>query len=126
MQVFLLTGQHSRRTACEVIMQAPAYSTCTIKAQKRSDEQNAKMWAMLSDISRAKPGGRRHIPEVWKCLFMAACGHQVQFEVGLDEKPFPIGFSSSRLTKHQMMDLITFIQQWGDEQGVQWSNEAAA
>jgi hypothetical protein len=106
-------------------MQAPAYSTCIIKAQKRSDEQNAKMWAMLSDISRAKPEGRTHIPEVWKCLFMSACGHQVQFVIGLDGNPFPAGFKSSRLSKHEMMDLITFIQQKGDEWGVAWSNEAS-
>ena len=81
---------------------------------------------MLSDISRAKPQGRVHIPEVWKCLFMAACGHQVQFEMGLDGRPFPTGFKSSRLSKNEMMDLITFVQQWGDEQGVKWSNEVTA
>lgn len=126
MQAFLLTGQRSRQAACDVIMQAPAYSTATIKPQKRSDEQNAKLWAMLSDISRAKPQGRVHIPEVWKCLFMAACGHQVQFEMGLDGRPFPTGFKSSRLSKNEMMDLITFVQQWGDEQGVKWSNEVTA
>lgn len=57
---------------------------------------------------------------------MAACGHQVAFEVGLDGRPFPIGFQSSRLSKAEMMDLITFIQAWGDENGVRWSNEAAA
>ena len=126
MQAFLLTGNRSRQQACAVIMQAPAYSTATIKPQKRSDEQNAKLWAMLSDVSRAKPGGRTHIPEVWKCLFMAACGHQVAFEMGLDNRPFPVGFKSSRLTKNEMMDLITFVQQWGDEQGVIWSNEVSA
>jgi len=126
MQAFLLTGQRSRQAACDVIMQAPAYSTATIKPQKRSDEQNAKLWAMLSDISRAKPQGRVHIPEVWKCLFMAACGHQVAFEMGLDGRPFPTGFKSSRLSKNEMMDLITFVQQWGDEQGVKWSNEVTA
>lgn len=125
MQSFLLTGTRSRQAACDVIMQAPPYSTATIKPQKRSDEQNAKMWAMLSDISRAKPEGRAMIPELWKSVFMAACGHQVQFINGLDGMPFPVGFRSSRLSKDQMADLLTLIQQKGDEWGVQWSNEAA-
>ena len=123
MQPFLLTGQRSRQAACAAIMQAPVYSFVTVKPQKRSDEQNAKLWAMLGDVSRAKPGGRAHIPEVWKCLFMSACGHQVAFEMGLDNRPFPVGFRSSRLSKDQMGDLITFVQQWGDENGVKWSNE---
>ena len=126
MQPFLLTGSYSRQEACRAILQAPAYSFATIKPQKRTDDQNAKLWAMLGDVSRAKPQGRKHIPEVWKCLFMAACGHQVAFETGLDDRPFPIGFQSSRLSKNEMADLITFILQWGDEQGVIWSNEAAA
>ncbi len=107
-------------------MQAPAYSYLEIKPQKRTDDQNRKLWAMLGDVSRAKPQGRVHIPEVWKALFMAACGHQVAFEQGLDGRPFPVGFRSSRLTKGQMMDLITFVQQWGDEHGVNWTNEVAA
>lgn len=106
-------------------MQAPAYSFATIKPQKRTDDQNAKLWAMLGDVSRAKPQGRRHIPEVWKELFCHACGHAVQFELGLNGQPFPVGFRTSRMTKDQMADLITFIQQWGDEQGVVWSNEVA-
>lgn len=125
MQPFLLTGSYSRQEACRAILQAPDYSFATIKPQKRTDDQNAKLWAMLGDVSRAKPQGRKHIPEVWKCLFMAACGHQVAFETGLDDRPFPIGFQSSRLSKNEMADLITFIVQWGDEQGVIWSNEAA-
>ena len=125
MQPFLLTGKRSREAACQAIWQAPAYSYAEIKPQKRTDDQNRKLWAMLGDVSRSKPMGRRHIPEVWKCLFMAACGHQVAFEMGLDGNPFPIGFRSSRLTKNEMADLITFVLQWGDEHGVQWSNEAA-
>ena len=125
MQPFILASDRSRQEACRAILQAPAYSFATIKPQKRTDDQNAKLWAMLGDVSRAKPQGRKHIPEVWKCLFMAACGHQVAFETGLDDRPFPIGFQSSRLSKNEMADLITFIVQWGDEQGVIWSNEAA-
>jgi hypothetical protein len=124
MQPFLLTGKTSRDAACRAIWQAPPCSYVEIKPQKRTDDQNRKLWAMLGDVSRAKPMGRRHIPEVWKALFMAACGHQVAFEVGLDGNPFPIGFRSSRLSKAEMMDLITFILQWGDEHGVIWSNEA--
>jgi hypothetical protein len=125
MQPFLLTGQRSRSAACEAIMQAPPYSFAEIKPPKRTDDQNRAMWAMLGDVSRAKPEGRTHIPEVWKALFLAACGHQVQFVLGLDGNPFPVGFRSSRLSKDQMSDLLTFIRQKGDEWGVQWTREAA-
>jgi hypothetical protein len=54
---------------------------------------------------------------------MAACGHEVQFEHGLDDKPFPIGFRSSRLTKGQMGDLIEFIYAYGSKHNIKWSEE---
>ena len=125
-QHFLLTGKTSRQAACDVIWQAPAYASATIKPQKRSDDQNAKMHAMLSEISRAKPLGRMHTPDVWKALMMKACGHAVQFVNGIDGEPFPIGFRSSRLSKAQMSDLIEFMYQFGAENGVRWSNEMGA
>lgn len=121
-QVVHLRGEYQRNLAKALIDKAPANAVVKISPEKRSDDQNAKMWAMLSDISRSKPEGRRHVPEVWKCLFMQACGHEVAFEQGLDDRPFPIGFHSSQLTKAQMSDLIEFIFSYGSKHGVKWSD----
>ena len=117
-QTVILSGPTRRAWAHRLIDQAPDYATVSIRPQDRTTDQNAKMWAMLSDLSVAKPQGRRHTPEVWKCLMMSACGHAVQFEVGIDDKPFPVGFSSSRLSKTQMSDLIEFIYAYAAEHGV--------
>jgi hypothetical protein len=128
-QTLILDGPRQRAIAKQLIDAAPRDAVLTIKPQTRTNEQNALMWCLLSDLSRAKPEGRMHTPEVWKQLVMHACGHAVQFETGLNGQPFPTGFRSSRLTKHEMADLITWIIQYGDEQGVQWTGpnmEAAA
>jgi hypothetical protein len=87
---------------------------------RRSDQQNRKMWAMIRDISNAKPEGRTLTPDEWKCVFMQACGWEVHFLEGLDGRPFPAGFRSSKMKVKQMADLITFIQAKGDEWGVRW------
>jgi hypothetical protein len=113
----------NRVQAHRLVDAAPAGSIFKIEPPRRTTEQNAKLWAMLSDISQAMPEGRRHTPEDWKAIFMNACGWEVQFIEGLDGRPFPQGFRSSRLTKKQMIDLIEFIAAYGDQQGVQWSNE---
>ena len=125
MQTVILRGQAQKDLAKSLIDKAPVDAVVKIALAKRSDDQNAKMWAMLSDISRAKPDGRTHTPETWKNLFMHSLGYQVAFEVGLSGEPFPVGFRSSRLTKSQMSDLIEFIYQWGAEHNVQWSEEYA-
>ncbi len=117
-----LTGHPQREYAKRMIDGAPDYSVVSLRPGDRTPEQNDKMWAMLTDIARSKPEGRRWTPETWKCAFMHSLGHQVQFCEGLDQSgPFPIGFRSSRLGKSQMADLITCIQEYGDRHGVRWS-----
>jgi len=118
----ILTNAFSRQRAKGLIDKAPDGFVCTIAEPKRSGDQNDKMWAMLTDLSVAKPEGRKLIPEDWKVLMMHACGWECQFLEGLDGRPFPKGFRSSQLTKSQMGDLITFIQEYGDRHGVRWSD----
>ncbi len=122
-QTVILNSPARVEFAHRLINAAPWGAVLNVREADRTKAQNDKLWAMLSDISRAKPEGRRHTPEIWKCLFMQACGHAVQFEVGLDGAPFPVGFRSSRLNKTQMGDLLEFIQQYGAEHGVRWSDE---
>ena len=125
-QTVILRGPEQRALAKRLIDLAPVDGVVKISDAKRTQEQNDKMWAMISDVSRAKPEGRRHTPEVWKALFMHACGHAVQFEQGLDGQPFPVGFRSSRLSKSQMSDLIEFIYSYGAQHGVVWSEPIIA
>lgn len=124
-QTVVIHGDRQRRIAAEIIAMAPKGAVVTVKAASRTLDQNAKMWAVLSDISRAKPEGRRWTPETWKCAFLHTLGHQVQFCEGLDDSgPFPLGFRSSRLTVGQMADLLTVALEYGDRHGVAWSDEA--
>ena len=126
-QTVILRGDSQRHLARGLIERAPLDAVVTIKPASRTDDQSARMWAMLSDVSRAKPGGRRWVPETWKCAFMQSLGHQVQFCEGLDDSgPFPTGFRTSRLTVKQMSDLITVISEYGDRHGVHWSEPARA
>lgn len=120
-QTVILRGREQRTLAQRMIEAAPVDAVVRIAPKGRSLDQNALLWALLSDVSRAKPMGRKHTPEVWKSLFCHACGHAVQFEMGLNGQPFPTGFSTSKMTVQEMCDLTTFIMAWGDEQGVEWT-----
>lgn len=126
-QTVILRGDTQRAFAKSLIDRAPDDAVVRVSAAKRNVSQNDRMWAMLSDVSRAKPEGRNWVPETWKCAFMQSLGHQVQFCEGLDDSgPFPIGFRSSRLTVRQMADLITVISEYGDRHGVQWMEPVRA
>lgn len=126
-QTVILRTDRQRQLACDLIARAPVDAVVRISEATRNADQNARMWAMLSDVARAKPEGRRWTPETWKAAFMHALGHQCLFAEGLDGSgPFPVGFRSSRLTVRQMADLITIIGEYGDRHGVQWSEPERA
>jgi hypothetical protein len=124
-QTLVIDSHYRRQQAHKLVEAAPIGAVLTIKPASRSTDQSNKMWAMLSDISRAMPGGRKHTPEVWKELFCHACGHATQFEMGLNGQPFPVGFRTSRMSKAEMSDLIEFISAWAAEQGITLREVAA-
>lgn len=125
-QTVIIHSPGNRQDAARIIAAAPLGSMVKVYPPKRTIPQNDRLWAMLSEVSRAKPEGRTHTPEVWKALFMAACGWSVQFEQGLEGgPPFPVGFRSSRLTKEQCGELMDFIAAYCARQGVTLRGEAA-
>lgn len=121
-QTVILRGRSQKDFAKGLIERAPVDAVVQVRLATRSNLQNSKLWAMLSDVSRSKPEGRHWTPETWKAAFMHLLGHHVRFCEGLDHSgPFPLGFSSSKLTVAQMADLITCILEYGDRHGVEWT-----
>jgi hypothetical protein len=99
----------------------------TFRKPTRSNEQNAKMWAMLTDISQQKElNGKRRDKDVWKAVMLRELGHEVSFETDLQGEVFPMGYRTSHLSVPQMADLITVMLKWGDDTGVVWSKESKA
>lgn len=119
-----LTGLRQRAYAHQLIDAAPDYSTVQIIGGDRTADQNAKMWAMLTDVARARPEGRKWTPETWKSAFMHSLGHQVQFAEGLDGAgPFPLGFRSSKLSKPQMSLMIEYMFEYAARHGVKFETD---
>ena len=116
-----IIGKRTLQTILDTVRNLADGYEVIIRAATRNDDQNAKMWAMLGDISAACPNGHKQSPDDWKCAFMRALQHEVRFVMGLDGEPFPVGYRSSKLSKRQMADLITIIYQFGDANGVVWS-----
>ncbi len=120
----VLSSPYARSRAKMLIDKAPDGYVATVAGPKRTLAQNDRFYAMLTDISVSMPGGARYTPDEWKPRIMQACGFECQFLPGiLDGHPFPVGFRSSQLTKAQMTALMDWMQAWGDEQGVRWTDE---
>ena len=123
----ILRSDYTRMQAHRLIEQAPQGAVLNIRAARRTVDQNALMWALLSEISRAKPEGRTLTPDVWKSLFLHALDHSQRFEMTLDGKGMvPVGFRSSRLSKEQFSALIDTIHEYAARHGIVLSDELAA
>jgi len=109
-----------RERAARWSKQAPSGCRIEFKETKRSLPQNARLWAMLSDVAAQKEHhGKKYPADTWKMIFMHAWGHEVQFIPSLSGTGFiPMGFSSSDLSKQEMSELQEFISAWGAENGV--------
>lgn len=115
-----LNSSADRARVVKYAAQAPSGTRVEFKAAKRTLPQNDRMWAMLTDVAAQKEhGGRKLKPEIWKCLFMHACGKEVKFLPALDGSGFvPLSYHSSDLSKDEMSQLIEFMMAWGTENGV--------
>lgn len=126
--LILIREDIDRSRAARWAMQAKPGTRIEFKEAKRTTDQNAMMWACLTDVAcQCEHGGRRYTPDQWKVLFMHACGREVQFLPALDGSTFiPWGQSSSDLSVPEMVELIEFILAWGAQHGVVFADEARA
>lgn len=91
---------------------------------QRNNEQNKKFHAMLGDISKQVAwDGEMHDPEWWKFIILGAAYGQ-----HFVRNPLGDGFvcankrRSRDLERPTMADLITQLDAFGSEKGVQWTD----
>lgn len=103
----------------------------TLGREKRSLDQNRKMWPMLADVARQKDlvvNGQpvRATPEDWKDVFTAALRGENRMALGIDGGVVFLGMRTSRLSKTEFRDLIELIYAYGAEHKIRWSEPALA
>jgi hypothetical protein len=93
----------------------------TIEEQKRSTEQNALLWSVLSDLAKqVQWHSEKLTKEEYKDLLTAGLKKQRAIP-GIDGGFVVLGSSTSKMTKAEMSELITLAHAFGDERGVKWS-----
>lgn len=92
-----------------------------VKPETRSLAQNARLWAMLTDISKQVDWyGRKLTPEEWKHVFTASLTKQ-DVVPGLDGGFVVLGKSTSSMTKGEMSELQELMQAFGAQQSVRFT-----
>lgn len=125
---------HNRQQAHQIIkdrlfpylganLQAERRLVLTVKPSTRSLEQNARMWAMLTEISeQVEWYGHRLTSEEFKHVFTAALSRQ-KVVPGIDGGFVVLGKSTSSMTKSEMSELMELMSAFASERGVVFSGD---
>ena len=121
-KVWKLTGEVAKKAACREVLSAPEGHVVTLAEPTRSLEQNAKLWASLSDLAMQTDWhGIKLTQEEWKDLLSAGLV-KAKVVPNMDGNGFVVlGQRTSRMSKQEFGDLLELISAFGTERGVRWS-----
>lgn len=122
--LLIMTDRVTRQRAATWCLNAPAGTRVEFKEAKRTTDQNALMWASLTEIARqVEWHGLRLSADDWKLIFLAGLNQEMRLVPNIEGTGFVnLGRSSSDLSKAEMGDLIEIIFKFGAERGVEFSD----
>lgn len=125
----VLRTQVDRDKVCKWVQNVDAGTRVTLKEAKRTNDQNSKLWPMLTEIAQQLTWhGLKLSADDWKLLFLDALKREVRTVPNIYGNGFTsLGRSSSDLSKAEFSDLIEIIHAFGAQHGVVFhdSEEAA-
>ncbi len=118
--LLVLDNPIARQRAVSWIQKAPHGTRIEFKASKRSTDQNAKMWAMLTELATQLVWhGQKLTPDDWKLVMLDGLKRELRIVPNIHGNGFVnLGRSSSDLSKGEMADLIELILAFGAQHGV--------
>lgn len=106
------------RDCVKPMLMAGHRMTLEAKPEKRSNEQNRRMWAMLTDVSNQVDWyGQKLSPDDWKNVFTSALKKE-RVVPGINGGFVVLGQSTSKMTKAEMCELQELIEAFAAERGV--------
>ena len=127
--------ERDRQIAASYVAKAPIGTFIRFKRNKRSVDQNSRMWAMLTAISmqivwvndnyvhvdsvdlELREYVMRYSPDDWKDYFCHAL-RKARWMPTDDGQMIPLSLRTSEMDKEEHSDLTTLIEKFGDSRGV--------
>lgn len=123
---FMINSRKSLEAAFRILSSLGYEKSYHLEAKPltRTIEQNAKLWAMLTEISQQVDWhGQKLSQEDWKHVFSAALNQQ-RVVPNLDNNGFVVlGQSTSKMTVSQMTEMIELMYAFGAQNSVEFKKE---
>lgn len=124
-RIFRLVHEPARIGAANFAMHAPEGWVVTFAEPTRSLEMNAKLHAMLTDISRqAQYMGNARTVEFWKGLFVSgwqiATEQKPEIVPGLEGEFINIRESTATMSGRKLSGVIEYVNAWAAMNGIRF------
>lgn len=115
-QTFILAHSTARQRAVDAVRNAPDGFCVTVAEPSRNLEQNAALWAVLSEVSEHVVWhGRKLSAEDWKHIFTASL-KRMDVVPNLEGTGFvALGLSTSKMSKREFSDLLELVNAFAAE-----------
>lgn len=94
----------------------------------RSLEQNSKLHALLSDISKqCEFNGKKRGIDTWKMIMVSAhkiaTGGKAEMVIGLEGEVINLRESTAQMSVKRLASLIEYVQAWAVENSVKFNDK---
>lgn len=115
-QTYILAHSTARQRAVDAVRNAPTGFCVTVAEPSRNLEQNAALWAILSEIAEHVVWhGRKLDAESWKHIFTASL-KRMDVVPNLEGTGFvALGLSTSKMSKREFSDLLELVNAFAAE-----------
>ena len=124
---FFLRDQRIKNNCLDVIKELPTDDkkplVVKIQPMTRSLEQNSKLHALLSDISKqCEFNGQKRDIDTWKMIMVSAhkiaTGGKAEMVIGLEGEVINLRESTAQMSVQRLASLIEYVQSWAVENDV--------
>ena len=128
---FFLRDQRIKNNCLDVIKELPTDDkkplVVKIQPMTRSLEQNSKLHALLSDISKqCEFNGEKRDIDTWKMIMVSAhkiaTGGKAEMVIGLEGEVINLRESTAQMSVQRLASLIEYITSWGVQNGVRFND----
>ena len=129
---FFLRSNQVRLNCIEFIKELPTDDkrpfVVKIQPMTRSLEQNSKLHALLSDISKqCEFNGQKRDIDTWKIIMVSAhkiaTGGKAEMVIGLEGEVINLRESTAQMSVQRLASLIEYIQSWAVENEVKLNDK---
>ena len=125
-QSIVIGSEELRGRAIALVRSLPLFPPYEVMVktykENRNLMQNARMWAMLTEISeQVEWHGQKLTKEEWKDIFTAALKRQ-KVVPGIDGGFVVIGARTSQMSISEMSEMIEFAMAFGTQHQVKWKD----